>query len=493
VGTLLAAVAPEDPEVAVSVDDGQVLPDTTERAVHATVVAALHSAAIRMAQDGVGDVQSAQVDAEDRLWHALLAGDPELVGKELTSLQAKDDEDTDDDRLAVLTARAVAAGRDSEQPALAAIVALGAAESRATPELADLFGEVAGDVGARMLTPTERLPVARSAEAASRVLCRDHPDIPNYQNRLANLLNSLGILERKVGAPAAARTAYTEAQALLRVLCADHPDIPDDQNSLAGVLFGLAQAAEAEFGPQSPTAVRAWREAVLVIDDLDRRGKLQPARRGFGAHARARSGAGQGPPPTLAAAPTWLPIGALAPTPLAITRAVDTWLEAAPWLDGETWADSFAHLAAHRSLFTTSEAHTELIAQADEDDLPSHLAILELFTAGMPADELESITTEPQVALNLIVQTLADHQTDLAARVLAACPALSEIPQGRALDLAVTLVDRNPAQAQHTAAQLAATRDVGQVAVEFDRVAEALAIVLDADEVDTILTTLRGT
>jgi tetratricopeptide (TPR) repeat protein len=338
----------------------------------------------------------------------------------------------------------------------------------------------AGDLGAARDAYTESLNTRRRLAAAD-------PGNAQAARDLSISLNNIGQVAMAAGDLGAARDAYTESLNISRRLAAADPGNAQAARDLMVSLVRLAELAAQESKPDSPAALRAWREVVVIIDRMDKQGWITAPDRQFAAQFRTKAAVPtrtSQPTPTATSTPSWLPIGASPGTPLHIRTAITT------WLDAETWAESYAHLTAHRTDLTSPQARTELAAQADDDDRPIHLAILDLFTAGMPADELERITTEPQTALDFIVQTLTDRQTELATRALNACPQLAGAPQGHAIDLAVKLIAQTPTLAQKTARAFAATPQAELIAAEFGPIAEALSEVLNPSEVTAIQTIL---
>jgi serine/threonine-protein kinase len=109
------------------------------------------------------------------------------------------------------------------------------------------------------------VPLYRRAVEGYRQLVHDHPDVPDYADKLADALAYLGMTLRDGGQGEAARTALEEARDRRRQLVHDHPSTAAYAASLVHVVSNLATLHRLR--GQDAEALRAYEEA----RDLGRR------------------------------------------------------------------------------------------------------------------------------------------------------------------------------------------------------------------------------
>ena len=133
------------------------------------------------------------------------------------------------------------------------------------PEYQDFLADSCNTLGTVLKATGRRGEAAESYSKAIAVrerLVSDHPGVPNYQHGLATGYNNLGLVLASAGRPMDAEEALGKAIGARERLVKDHPDVPEYQSDLAGSYVNLG----------------------IVMADTDRRGEAEMA---FGKAAAA--------------------------------------------------------------------------------------------------------------------------------------------------------------------------------------------------------------
>lgn len=112
----------------------------------------------------------------------------------------------------------------------------------------------------------KEVPLFREALAVLRKLVATHPEVPDYQQDQAGVLNLLGNLLQEMGKRAEAESAYREALALRQKLADTFPKVPGYQNELADSRERLGWLL-AGWGNR-PEAHLAYRQAIAAREKL---------------------------------------------------------------------------------------------------------------------------------------------------------------------------------------------------------------------------------
>jgi hypothetical protein len=105
-------------------------------------------------------------------------------------------------------------------------------------------------------------------------------------------LNNVGQVAVAAGRLGDADTAYTEMLDIARRLAAADPGNAEAARDVMVSLVRLAELAERQYGEGSAQAQQGWRDVVDVLDQMDARGWITPADRGFAAQFRAKAAGG---------------------------------------------------------------------------------------------------------------------------------------------------------------------------------------------------------